>query len=123
MIDKHARLLKLARLRQESRWPGYRCIGDYCKRRYECDFVSPYTRSAGNVDAELMILLQDWSSDEVLSGPYLHARCTVGRAPADRDRRALAGGLPGQGGVRRRGACSLPSPCRVAGGGDRVAVR
>ena len=81
MIDKHARLLKLARLRQESRWPGYRCIGDYCKRRYECDFVSPYTRSAGNVDAELMILLQDWSSDDVLSGPYLHARCTVGHDP------------------------------------------
>jgi uracil-DNA glycosylase len=81
MMDKHARLLKLARLRRESRWPDYKCIGDYCEGRYECDFVSPYTRSAGNIDAELMILLQDWSSDVVLSGPYLHARCTVGHDP------------------------------------------
>jgi restriction system protein len=81
MMDKHARLLKLARLRWESRWPGYKCIGDYCEGRYECDLVSPYTRSAGNIDAELMILLQDWSSDVVLSGPYLHARCTVGHDP------------------------------------------
>lgn len=78
MMDKHARLLKLARFRQESRWSGYRCIGDYYGGIYECDFVSPYTRSAHNVDAELMILLQDWSCDDVLSGPYLHARCTVG---------------------------------------------
>jgi hypothetical protein len=80
-MDKHARLLELGRLRQESRWPGYKCIGDYHGAVYECDFVSPYTRSACNVDAELMILLQDWSSDEVLSGPYLHERCTVGHDP------------------------------------------
>jgi uracil-DNA glycosylase len=80
-MDKHARLLELGRLRQESRWPGYKCIGDYHGGVYECDFVSPYTRSACNVDAELMILLQDWSSDEVLSGPYLHGRCTAGHDP------------------------------------------
>jgi hypothetical protein len=80
-MDKHARLLELGRLRQESRWPGYKCIGDYHGGVYECDFVSPYTRSAHNVDAEVMILLQDWSSDDVLSGPYLHARRTVGHDP------------------------------------------
>jgi hypothetical protein len=81
MIDKDTRLKELALLRKKTRWPGYKCIGDYHGGVYECDFVSPYTRSACNVDAELMILLQDWSSDEVLSGPYLHARCTVGHDP------------------------------------------
>jgi hypothetical protein len=81
MIDKHARLLELTRLRQKTRWPTYRCIGDYHGGKYECDFVSPYTRSAHNVNAELMILLQDWASDDVLSGPYLHVRCTVGHDP------------------------------------------
>ena len=81
MVDKDARLNELALLRKNTRWPGYKCIGDYHGGIYECDFVSPYTRSAGNVDAELMILLQDWSSDDVLSGPYLHARCTVGHDP------------------------------------------
>jgi uracil-DNA glycosylase len=82
MMDKHARLLKLARLRQESRWPGYKCIDDYHDGVYECDFVSPYTRSAGNIDAELMILLQDWSCDEVLSGPILPERLSLGRDPS-----------------------------------------
>jgi uracil-DNA glycosylase len=45
-------------------------------------FVSPYTRGACNVDAEVMILLQDWSCDDVLSGPYLNARCTIGHDPS-----------------------------------------
>jgi restriction system protein len=35
---------------------------------YECDFVSPYSKSAGNVDASLMVLLQDWSCDDRLKG-------------------------------------------------------
>jgi hypothetical protein len=81
MIDKDTRLKEFALLRKNSRWPGYKCIGDYHGGVYECEFVSPYTRSACNVDADLMILLQDWSSDEVLSGPYLHARCTAGYDP------------------------------------------
>jgi restriction system protein len=50
-------------------WPGYGQIGDYHDGAYECDFVSPYTKSAGNVDAEIFVLLQDWSSDEALRGP------------------------------------------------------
>ena len=81
MMGKHARLLKLVRLRQENPWPGYRCIGDYHGGVYECDFVSPYTRSAGNVDAELMILLQDWSCDEALRGPILPERLSLGHDP------------------------------------------
>ena len=81
MSDKRARLLELARHRQMSRWAGYECIGDYHNGKYECDFVSPYTRSAGNVDAELMVLLQDWASDNVLSGPFLAERLTLGHDP------------------------------------------
>ena len=69
MMDKRARLLELARERQADRWPGYAAIGDYHEGRYECDFVSPYTRSAANVDAQVMVLLQDWASDASLSGP------------------------------------------------------
>jgi hypothetical protein len=81
MIDKDTRLKELALLRKKTRWPGYKCIGDYHGGVYECDFVSPYTRSAQNIDAELMILLQDWSCDEVLSGDFLLERVTIGHDP------------------------------------------
>jgi hypothetical protein len=87
--DKDTRLLQLARDRQTTRWAGYKCIGDYHNGAYECDFVSPYTRSADNVDATLMILLQDWASDDVLSGPDLPARRTVGHDPSRRTNRRL----------------------------------
>src|SRR5712691_9645431 len=67
MLDKRSALLRLAKVRQNTRWPGYKCIGDYDGGVYECDFVSPYTKGAGNVDAEVMFILQDWTSDESLS--------------------------------------------------------
>ena len=66
MLDKQSSLLRLARMRQSTRWPAYKCVGDYRGGVYECDFVSPYTK-AGNVDAEIMVMLQDWSSDDSLS--------------------------------------------------------
>lgn len=38
---------------------------------YECGYVSPYTKGAGNVDADIFLLLQDWSSgDEMKRSPY-----------------------------------------------------
>lgn len=67
-MDKQDLLLALAQKRKTTIWPGYRRIGDYHGGAYECDFVSPYTKSAGNVDSEIFVLLQDWSSDESLSG-------------------------------------------------------
>ena len=81
MRTKEVQLFELARKRQTSRWTGYNCIGDYHAGAYECDFVSPYTRGGCNVDAELMVLLQDWASDDVLRGPILEARFTVGHDP------------------------------------------
>lgn len=67
-MDKQDLLLALAQKRKSTRWPGYGQIGDYHDGAYECNFVSPYTKSAGQVNAEIFILLQDWSSDESLRG-------------------------------------------------------
>lgn len=66
-MTKRRRLLALAKLRQATRWPDYKSIADYHAGVYECDFVSPFTKAAGNVDAEVMVLVQDWSSDDELS--------------------------------------------------------
>jgi uracil-DNA glycosylase len=61
--------MELAQKRKRSRWNGYKCIGDYHGGDFECDYVSPYTKSAHNVDSNIMIILQDWSSDEEMSDP------------------------------------------------------
>jgi hypothetical protein len=81
-MDKRAELLALVRLRKATRWPAYKCIGDYHKGAYECDFVSPYTKTAGNVDAEIMVMLQDWASDDVLRGPFHEPSATLGHDPS-----------------------------------------
>ncbi len=63
-MNKELELLKLAKLRQESRYDGYNTIADYVDGFYECDYVSPYSKSAHNVNTEVFVILQDWSSDE-----------------------------------------------------------
>jgi hypothetical protein len=69
--EKERKLKVLARKRQRTRWNGYKGIGDYVyhKGAYECDYVSPYTKTAGNVQSKIMVMLQDWSSDAALLQP------------------------------------------------------
>jgi uracil-DNA glycosylase len=81
-MDKRTELLALVKLRKATRWPAYKCIGDYQKGAYECDFVSPYTKTAGNVDAEIMVMLQDWASDDGLGGPFHEPSATLGHDPS-----------------------------------------
>lgn len=75
-------LRRLTRQRQSERWPGYNTIGDYHDGVYECDHVSPYTRSAGNLDAEVFILLQGWVSHDFLAGPVDEKLIRFGRKPS-----------------------------------------
>lgn len=67
-MNKEQELLKLAKLRKETRYAGYNCIADYEEGYYECDYVSPYSNSANNVNADVFVILQDWSSDENMQG-------------------------------------------------------
>ena len=80
-MDKRSELRRLVRLRRESTWAGYTAIADYHGGIYESEFVSPYTKSAGNLDAEVMIVLQDWASADALSGPVEQDRVTFGLDP------------------------------------------
>lgn len=81
-MNKTAELLKLARKRRKSRWPGYNNLGDYHGGIYDCDHVSPYTKSAGNIEADLMIFLLDWSSDARLRGPIDWDAVKLGYTPS-----------------------------------------
>ena len=68
-MDKLGRIYSLGELRRKTRYQGYGAIGDYHDGAYETSFVSPYTKAASNVDASILLLLQDWASDEWLRGP------------------------------------------------------
>lgn len=72
---KNEALVHLARQRQSSRLDGYAAVGDFHGGIYECDHVSPWTKSGCNVDAAIMIVGQDWSSSDALGGetPNLHS--------------------------------------------------
>jgi uracil-DNA glycosylase len=62
-------LLELVRKRQAHRSPRYFNLADFHGGFYECDFVSPWTISANNLNASLMLIGQDWSSSDSLSRP------------------------------------------------------
>ena len=66
-MDKLTQLIKLGHKRQQERLPGFFSIADYQDGAYECQWVSPYTKAAGNLNADVMVILQDWSSDEFLA--------------------------------------------------------
>jgi len=74
-LDKCAELLKLVeKRRQRDILPEYGRLADYGNGAFDvnCDYVSPYSKGAHNHDADVMIMLQDWSSDDALrrsSGP------------------------------------------------------
>jgi uracil-DNA glycosylase len=63
---KREELLQLAKHRQADRLLPHLCLADIHGGYYECDYVSPWSKSAANVDAELMLIGQDWASSEIL---------------------------------------------------------
>jgi hypothetical protein len=81
-MDKRSALKRLAIKRQRARWPGYKNIGDYHGGIYECAHVSPYTKSACNVDSTIMVFLQDWTSDESIRRGRDEDCITLGYTPA-----------------------------------------
>lgn len=67
MLEKKSALEQLAIKRRQTTPPeGSFPIGhcDYHGGIYEYEYVSPYTKGANNVDADIFLLLQDWSSDQ-----------------------------------------------------------
>jgi hypothetical protein len=66
---KRDELRLLAKQRQADRRDGYLCLSDIHSGYYDTDeHVSPWSTSAQNVDAELMIFGKDWVSSETLAG-------------------------------------------------------
>lgn len=57
-------------MRKAARRDGYCCLHEFHGGLYECDHISPWTKSGKNPDAAVMVIGQDWSSADVLArGP------------------------------------------------------
>lgn len=81
-MNKAEALRLLALRRKADRLPGYDCLSDFHEGAYDAhDYVSPWTISAHDVDARLMVLLQDWSSSESLSAELDSAAVQLGHTP------------------------------------------
>ncbi len=64
--QKRKALLQLAKRRKKDRLKPHACLADFHSGFYECKHVSPWSISAGNVDAEVMIIGKDWASSDDL---------------------------------------------------------
>lgn len=70
MTSKQDKLLKISRLsakRREDNYKNYRSLSGIFDGLYDKhEFVSPWTISACNVDSPLMLIAQDWASEDGL---------------------------------------------------------
>lgn len=67
---KLAELEGLGAKRRDSPVPtGCFALRDFHNGYYECEFVSPWTISARNTEAELALVLQDWCGSDYLARP------------------------------------------------------
>jgi restriction system protein len=99
---KHEALLDLAKQRQTSRLDGYGSVGDFHGGIFECDHVSPWTKSGSNVNARIMVVGQDWSSSDALNNPTeVQQRAKFGFSPTFPTNANLDGLLERHFGLRR----------------------
>ncbi|MFT4090974.1 MAG: hypothetical protein QM645_09595 [Asticcacaulis sp.] len=68
-MNKESQLKQLGLKRRQTQWPNYANIGDFHDGAYDCEWVSPWTKSASNIDAKFMLIAQDWAGADYLSAP------------------------------------------------------
>ena len=81
MSVKAERMRSLVDKRRREVWPGYTRIADYHDGIYEAEHVCPYSKSACNLDARIMVMLQDWISHDAISAPVDENMVRHGQLP------------------------------------------
>ena len=87
---KLKQLREIGRKRRYSCYDGYQNIGEFHNGKYETEFVSPYTKSAGNPNSPVVVLLQDWSSADRLNGNFSQNISDLGYSPELPTNRSLS---------------------------------
>src|ERR1041385_5868864 len=84
MLNKTDALDSLVKKRQlrENVYQGYFPIAHFHGGVYECNYVSPYTKSAGNLNAGVFIMLQDWASSDAFANGISHDSIKYGHEVA-----------------------------------------
>jgi hypothetical protein len=68
-MNKHAALAELVALRRSEENENHSVLHRFDNGAWDFDHVVPWTKSACNVDAKLMIIGQDWASEKSLLDP------------------------------------------------------
>ncbi len=66
-MEKAKALLRLVEQRRSASRDGYACLADFQNGIFECDYITPWSKSGHNLNASVMIIGQDWVSGDVLS--------------------------------------------------------
>ena len=84
-MDKATALSELVAKRRSESHNAYHHLHSFDQGIWDCDHVVPWSKSACNLDAELMVIGQDWASEEFLREPKyntperISARSTAGQ--------------------------------------------
>ena len=81
MSIKKEQLLRLAKLRQSKNYEGYFNLEHFDNGLWECDFVSPFSKSSHNENSDILLVLQDWSSVEGLEVTFDQESFDLGYDP------------------------------------------
>ncbi|WP_213773579.1 hypothetical protein [Bradyrhizobium sp. dw_78] len=68
-MDKKTALAQLVGRRRSEEHETFFVLHRFAEGAWDCDYVTPWTKSAQNIEAKLMIIGQDWSSEEALQNP------------------------------------------------------
>jgi uracil-DNA glycosylase len=89
MMSKIEKLKNLGMQRKSGAYQGYYNLAQFHKGEYETDWVSPYTKSANNVNSPMSLVLQDWASSDYLSGEIDWDAIRCGHSPKRKSNRNL----------------------------------
>lgn len=81
-MGPEADLRELAKRRASTTLEGCHSLAEFHDGAYECEYVSPYSKSAHCTDSGVLIFLQDWISADVLAGPLIPEAVAFGRVPS-----------------------------------------
>ncbi len=75
---KIEKLQQLGTIRKNDRLEGYFNISDFHDGKYDAQpWVTPWTISACNVNADLMLIAQDWTSEKRISNPKFNDHMAI----------------------------------------------